>query len=254
VLSGDGHVAWAFTATGRLLRIPVDTASSEEILPALPPRLTPGYAGSMPGSDMVLRAPSGISRGLHFSAGDLVYPVADDSDPDSIAVQIPWEAPPQGPPLIVKREGNPFELALQAAANNAVPVIATVPNDHGDPFVKAAQQDFSALISTGNPAPAGSTIHTWFYNLGPLDRSVPTGVPGPSDPPAVPLAHLGCFLLTDWSSPGRALDMPFLAYAPGQIGIYQADITIPADWPNQTGLLICDINGAKTSAWIPIAP
>ena len=92
VLSGDGRIAWALTATGRLLRITIDTDSIDEVLPALPPRLDPGYAGTVPGSAMVWRSLGGISPGLRFTSGNLTFPVIDETTRDSVAVQIPWEA------------------------------------------------------------------------------------------------------------------------------------------------------------------
>ncbi|MEO8596814.1 MAG: hypothetical protein ABI759_26075 [Candidatus Solibacter sp.] len=258
VLSGDGRIVWAFTASGRLLKIAVDAGTIEEVLGALPPRLGPGYAGSAPGSAMVLASPrgGGISTGLRFTSGTLIYPVIDDASRDSIAVQIPWEAPTgPNPPLLVKRDSNAFELPLAVSLDPVVrPVIAGTTDDKGNYQIKAALQDFSALVSPEHPAPAGSTIHTWFYNLGPLDRPVPTGIPGPSDPASVPLAPLGCFLLPGPAMPGRPLPMPFLAYAPGMIGVYQADLTIPADFPAGPAILACDSNGVPTSAWLAVGP
>ena len=259
VLSGDGRVAWAFTAGGRLLRIATDTGSASEVLSALPPRLWPGYAGSLPGSAMLWRSPEGggISAALSFTSGSLNFPVVDDSSRDEVSIQIPWEAAAgKNEPLLVRREGNPFELPLELSIDSEVrPVIAGSEPPGLNVFqVKAALQDFSALVSPGHPVPAGSTMHTWFYNLGPLDRPVSTGAPGPNDPAAVPLAPLGCFLLPAPATPGRGLEIPFLAYAPGLIGVYQADITIPLDWPAGWALLICDSKGAGTAGWVPVGP
>ncbi|MCU1238506.1 MAG: hypothetical protein JWP63_6473 [Candidatus Solibacter sp.] len=252
VLSGDGRIAWALTATGRLLRITIDTGTTDEVLPALPPRLDWGYAGTAPGSAMIFRG--GSSPGLRFTVGDLTFPVIDETSTDSIAIEIPWEANPQTAPMIVHRDGDPFELAFDAFVERGIrPVIAGQTDERGNYQLKAAQQDFSALVTAANPAPAGSTIHTWFYNLGPLDRPVATGAPGPDDPPAKPLAPLGCFILTAPGTPGRGLEIPFLAYAPGLIGVYQADLIIPADWPAGNALLICDVKGAATSAWLPVS-
>jgi len=255
VLSGDGRIAWALTATGRLLRIVVDTNSIEEVLPALPPRLTSGYAGTAPGSAMVWRTGGGTSPGLHFVAGSLTFPVIDDTTRDSVTIQIPWEASGGATPLVVKRDGDPFELALPIDVETVIrPVIAGSVDARGTYWIKAAQQDFGSLVAPDHPAPAGSTIHTWFYNLGPLDRFVPTGAPGPNDPPAMPTAHVGCFLLTAPATPGRPVEMPFLAYAAGLVGVYQADLTVPPNFPAGNAILICDSNGAATSAWLPVGP
>ena len=256
VLSGDGRVIWAFTARGRLLNIAVDAGTTKETLSALPPRLWPTNGGSAAGSAMVLKSVpgKGISQGLHYRSGNLDFPVADESSADLVAVQIPWEAPVRNNlPLVVTGESNPFEMAVPLQLDESVrPVIAGETDTQGRYQVKAALEDFTALVSSEHPAPAGSTIHTWFFNLGPLDRAVPTGMPGPNDPPAVPLAPLGCFLLPEPASPGTPVPIPFLAYAPGLIGVYQADLTIPADFRPGPAILACDSKGATTTGWIPV--
>jgi uncharacterized protein (TIGR03437 family) len=255
VLSGDGRVAWALAASGRLLRIPVDGGPIEEVLGTLPPVLRSGYAGSVPGSAMAFTQPGGISPGLRFTASGFDFPVIDDSTHDNIAIQIPWDYAEPPSALVVTRSGDPFELALPLSIDPTVRPQVAGEVRNGYLWIKAAQQDFSALVTKDNPAPAGSTIHAWFYNLGPLDRPVPTGASGPSDPAAVPLAPMGCFLLTGPGEPGRGLEIPFLAYAPGLVGVYQADLTIPIDWPAGAFPLACDSAGKSAgSAIVPVGP
>jgi hypothetical protein len=67
VLSGDGRVAWALSAGGRLLRIPIDGGPVEEVL------------GRLPGSAMT------------FTASGFDFPVIDDRTRDRVDIQIPWE-------------------------------------------------------------------------------------------------------------------------------------------------------------------
>jgi uncharacterized protein (TIGR03437 family) len=251
VLSGDGRVVWALTAAGRLLRIVVDTGAAEVVLGALPTSLRSGYAGSVPGSAMLWDAPS-LLPGLRFSSGRVEFPVIDESARDRIAIQIPWEVTGPTGPLIARRDENPFELAIEMYLDTEVRPVLAGDVRKGYVWVKAALQDFSALVSDDRPAPAGSTIHAWFYNLGPLDRPVGTGVPGPRDPASVPLAPLGCFLLREPGAPGRGLEIPFLAYAPGLVGVYQADLTLPEGWPAGPSLLVCDSAGKSTSGWVQI--
>jgi uncharacterized protein (TIGR03437 family) len=47
--------------------------------------------------------------------------------------------------------------------------------------------------------------------------------------------------------------LPFIGYAPGLVGVYQVNVTIPADWPTSTSYLDC-YSGAHFSAlYLPIA-
>ena len=57
-----------------------------------------------------------------------------------------------------------------------------------------------------------------------------------SDPPAHPLAPLTCSIGND---DRQTLAIPFVGYAAGMIGIYQADLTIPDAPPEGESLLIC---------------
>jgi uncharacterized protein (TIGR03437 family) len=121
-------------------------------------------------------------------------------------------------------------------------------------MVKAASQDFSRLVDQENPALPGETVHVWLTGLGPLDRPVATGVPGPFDPPSRPLAPLGCAMFgvgnTNPSWTGVAL--PFVAYAPGLAGFYQVDITIPPDWPAGMFQVACYSGTARTDGFLEV--
>ena len=139
------------------------------------------------------------ATGVRFFVDDLEFPFIENSPTDGVGVQIPWEmadrlTPPNAIyPMVVRRDGNPFELQTNVSIEPGVcPVLARV--DSQSSLAKAALPDFRALVSAENPAVAGTTIHTWLYNLGPLDRPVATGASGPSDPPARPVAGIACYL------------------------------------------------------------
>lgn len=190
VLSGNGRVIWAQTNSGRLLRMDVDGGTVEQVLDALPISARYAFSGSVPGSAVVFQGTFGLP-GLEFTLGDLRFPVVDDTQKDSIAIQIPWEMQDRLPsaqgttfPVVVRRTGHPFELQLGVYVTAGVhPVLALREVKNGNGWLKAALPDFSGLVTEDRPAKAGSTIHTWIYNLGPLDRPVPTGAPGPANPP-----------------------------------------------------------------------
>lgn len=81
-------------------------------------------------------------------------------------------------------------------------------------------------------------MHVYLTGLGPLDHPVPTGVPTPLSPAAHPLTSPYC-----WLDPGLTrLEMPYLGYAVGMIGIYQADLTIPDGVAEGTSVLYCTIS------------
>jgi uncharacterized protein (TIGR03437 family) len=106
----------------------------------------------------------------------------------------------------------------------------------GKDYAKAIHQDFQSLVTPSSPARPGETIHVYLTGLGPLDQAVPTGAPGPVSPAVHPLAPINCWLE---NSPGQQLQMPYLGYAAGLIGIYQADLTMPDNLVRGTPTLYC---------------
>ena len=154
----------------------------------------------------------------------------------------------------IGKEGHPFELSINIISNRASVAPQFEYSDAQAGLIKAASQDFSHLIERNNPALPGETVHVWLTGLGPLDRPVATGVPGPFDPPSRPLAPLGCamFGLGNTNPSWTGVALTFLAYAPGLAGFYQVDITIPADWPAGTFQVACYSGTARTDGFLEV--
>ncbi|HEY4363614.1 MAG TPA: hypothetical protein VGN17_21795 [Bryobacteraceae bacterium] len=273
-ISGNGGFAWVATKTNRLVRVDLNAGGVEEILSAFPTTMTQdttvfpstqvtGFA--VPGS-AVRMVGSGPIAGEHFISGGLEFPIlpADQvtSGPflaPTTLVQAPWELSAQTPatgvaslPMVLRKDGYPFELPLSFGATSQVtPVLQQAPS--GNFLVKAVPSDFSYAIDAAHPAVAGSTVVVWMTGLGPLDRPVATGAVGPANPPAHPLAHLECGLAAGGGPAWRGLELPFIGYAPGLVGVYQVNIKIPADWPTSTPYLDCYSGGRITILNLPVA-
>jgi uncharacterized protein (TIGR03437 family) len=258
-ISGNGEFAWIATKTNRLVRVDLNAGGVEEILGAFPATLREDYSGSVPGSAVRLEG-SAPNTGEHFVSGSTELPILPPDQTASTLVQVPWEfsagLPAQGfaaVPLVLRKDGYPFELPLGFQATDQVtPTLQ--PSLSGNFLVKAVPADFSYLIDAAHPAVAGSTIVVWMTGLGPLDRPVATGVPGPANPPAHPLAHLECGLASMGAGPTwRGLELPFIGYAPGLVGVYQVNVKIPADWTTNTSYLDCYSGGQASTLNLPIA-
>jgi uncharacterized protein (TIGR03437 family) len=76
-----------------------------------------------------------------------------------------------------------------------------------------------------HPVQAGETVEIYAVGLGPTDPVVPAGVPAPSSPPAKLIDLIGI----DVQEPLMNVSVPvvFAGLAPGMIGIYQINATIP---------------------------
>ena len=257
-LSGNGSILWAWTSNG-LLRFDLDQGTNQELLAPFP---TLSFAGgsSIPGSALRFSGGDPVA-GEHFRLNGFEFPILQSQPGQGTVVQVPWEMAPvtQQASLVVSIDGYPFESGI--AFPSLQPGVTVAPafeplyvNSVRVGFLKASSQDFTHLITTDTPALPGETISVWMTGLGPLDQPVPTGVPGPSNPPAHPLAHLVCYMSGLQNDPPlRGVALPFIGYAPGMVGVYQADLTIPADWPAGISSVSClSGTGPQTQAQLPV--
>jgi uncharacterized protein (TIGR03437 family) len=234
-ISGDGSVAWAVTQSNRLLRIDVASGAAAEILPPLGAVSGVDEQG-VPGSAVFIRG-RGFTKDQQALDGATVLPQVDVAA-DGYWVQIPWEynSQPAVPRTITLRApDNPFETVAHVAIRSFLgPQFAV----NADGRVKAAHQDFLSLVTPDNPAHPNETVHVYMIGLGLLDQPLATGQPGPSSPPAKPLATVAC----DLGKP-PALEVSFAAYAAGLIGIYQVDVIMPDTLADAMPQLRCSADG-----------
>lgn len=241
VISDDGKIVWAATVSNRLLRLDLLTNEIDEILPPLG-SLTRGPDGNaVPGSAILIRG-AGFAMTDLVLDGDVPLPVVDAAK-DGLWVQVPWEhaGVPEGRRQVSIRNGqNPFEAVVNLTLTHRIaPNIAKWEDPvTGISYAKAVHADFRSLVTPSSPARPGETVHVYLTGLGPLDYPVPTGAPTPLHPPARPLTRPVCRL----GLPSAPLEMPYLGYAVGMIGIYQADLTIPADAPEGVSDLYCTVS------------
>jgi uncharacterized protein (TIGR03437 family) len=169
---------------------------------------------------------SGFAKGQQAVDSGLSLPQVDTT-PDTYSLQIPWEyrgLRAAANNIGVRAGGNPFEAVAKVYVVDAfTPQFAYVKDTRpGNLNVKAIHDAFSALVSSDNPARPGETLHVYMTGLGPLDQTVATGAPGPFSPTARPLAAMNCKTGTF-----QPIDVPFVAYAAGLVGVYQVDMTMP---------------------------
>jgi uncharacterized protein (TIGR03437 family) len=249
LLTADGQSFFILTRFNRLTRF--TNGVPAELYPPFPASARQSSAGAVPGS--LLRLSGGpFPQDLTITVNSREFPKIA-STRDTCEVQIPWDFPVQSTDsFLITRPGSPFAIADNLTLQRD-PVAAIYTFDQTTE-AKAVQQDFQSLISADNPAPAGSTIHFWLTGLGPLDQPVNTAQPGPADPPAKPLAPFACYIIQN--NLVRGLQIPYFAYAPGLLGVYQVDAVIPADWPIGQSQLTCAVsqNPPVSAANIYIRP
>lgn len=242
VISADGKRVWAVTTADRLLALDLGTGEVDEILPPLGADTRSGVSSEVvPGSSVLIRG-AAFSRVQYVFDGNTRLPVADVT-PEGMWVQIPWEYesfPRSVHELLVRSGNNPFEAVVNVSVTPEPrpQIIRWTDAASGRAYAKAVHADFQSLVTPASPARPGETVHVYFTGLGPLDQSLPTGAPGPLTPLLHPVTPLQCRFP---DSPQQVLAMPYVGYAVGLVGFYQADLTIPDGVSAGSQQLLCTV-------------
>jgi uncharacterized protein (TIGR03437 family) len=251
VLSADGGVLWAMTDFGRLRRFNLRTGVDDEILAPLghtersPRAVGPG----VPGSAMLL--PGKFTRNQTAYVGGQAWPLSD-VNAQGYWYQIPWEWRGPETTLLMRAVGNPFEGVVTIGFGATYQPYFPFQSGASETII-AAHSDFRGVVTRSDPARAGETIHVYMLGLGALEREVPTGVRGPLvDPVRVArpvLCNGGAQGL-----PQVPVDVPAAIYAGGMLGIYQVDVTLPANVPDGQWGLECGDGARFTSQTVETRP
>jgi uncharacterized protein (TIGR03437 family) len=245
VISGDGKSAWVHRTDGKLVRIALDTMQTTEI-PGRHAWMVQQEGGPVPGS---YRHLFGGGFGPDDSSGpasDISVDFAGEPFPTlrattrELDVQIPWGGPPPGQfPLTLRSASSPFVSVLPLDVEAFAPTFERtgMPKDSRRSII-VAHQDFRGVVTPEDPAIPGEIVHAYMTGLGatqaiPLTGSPPSGL-------AYVNQRLVCSVTVPLRNPEPA-PVTFAGLAPGMIGIYQVDISIPQDLPAGDQFLSCSI-------------
>jgi uncharacterized protein (TIGR03437 family) len=151
----------------------------------------------------------GVSVSVNGKAAPVLF-----VDTNQINFQIPWETSPGTAAVIVSSGG------IKSAAVN-VTVVAAAPGlfVQGSHAIVQNYPDFS-LNSSGNPAKVGSTIIAYFTGGGAVSPAVADGAAAGSNSKVLSnvTATVG----------GMSATVSFAGLSPGFVGLWQANIVVPA--------------------------
>ena len=154
-------------------------------------------------------------------------------------LQIPWELAGLNFALVKVRiedsASEPFNLLL----NDYAPSVFDF--QLGGATRAVATHADGRLITPNDPASPGETIVVYGTGFGPVDVAQQTGVAAGSSPVArvlvAPRAFVG----------GREASVLFAGLTPGFVGLYQVNLTLPADLPPGDQTLSFTANGAASN-------
>jgi uncharacterized protein (TIGR03437 family) len=260
-LSGNGKIAFAVTNIGALLHIDTQAGDTQQ-LAAPVPYIENSSGAHAPGSLVFVKGARLASMaavgsvpfrtelgGTTMTVAGLPAPLLSVS-PEQIVFQIPWDvAVDQRPPLslygpiaatrkaIVLAGGDPyfdaaFSFAVYAVDGKSVPLGSFDPQSYYQPC--AVHEDGTGLVTPASPAKSGEIVTIYALGLGAVSPSVANGVPTPFDPLSTITATLQFdFYYGKFLENKHPATVPFAGLTPGFIGLYQLNVLIPDDLPNQ---------------------
>ena len=154
-----------------------------------------------------------------------------------VNVQVPWELAGQ------------TSVQIKVSIDYSSGTVVTVPVAPTSPAVfvygsnqAAALDENAALIGTANSARRGHIVSFFANALGPVSNQPATGDPAPSSPLAVsittPTVTIG----------GVPAAVQFSGLAPGFTGLYQVNVTIPANAPVGSDAVLITSGGVTSPA------
>ena len=142
--------------------------------------------------------------------------------PEQINVQVPFELTP-GQTTTVEIENNGSRSTVGGVpVFPAQPGIFELQSSSGARFAAAVHAD-NRLVSAENPARHGEVVVMFATGAGRVSPPAPTGTLGSSSP--LSLVTLPVVIGVD----DKGADVLFQGYAPGFLGLYQFNFTIPVD-------------------------
>jgi uncharacterized protein (TIGR03437 family) len=254
ILSGDGSTVYAVTLGGRLVKIPVATRTSQELIPRTP-YLSSITSGSFPSPGKLSVLPGVGLTDLSFTADpplpESLYGISvtiqgrtalmQNVAPSALTVLVPSDVVPSAngtvtvPIDVTLNSPSPFDGPHQDLyVPQYAPEFLPMP---GQNTWAAAHQDWNGIVSADSPARPGEVIHGYAVGLGDTSPSVAFGHAAPSTEPLARLTiPIGC----------NNVEVLFQGMAPGYAGVYQIDIRLPLVIPNGNFGLYCVWGGIGT--------
>ncbi|HWQ57357.1 MAG TPA: S8 family serine peptidase [Bryobacteraceae bacterium] len=213
--------------------------------------LAPGSYASIFGSGMsdAAKALSTSSLPLSMAGVSVSFDATGISVPGHLSyvgdtqvnVQIPWELRDQSS---VQMKVTVWDIpsALYTLQLNPYSPAAFEYTDPGTGGQLAAALDSNyGLLTPANPARRGQTIQIYANGLGPVNPQPASGEPSPGAEPlarttAAPTITIG----------GRPAQVLFSGLAPFFVGLYQLNVTVPADAPTGVQPVVISVGGVDS--------
>lgn len=167
--------------------------------------------------------------------------------PGQINVQVPWELAGE-PSADLKVSLLDFSSAtIRVALNEYSPAVFEYTDPGSGRLLTAALDQNSGLVTSANAVRRGSVVQIYANGAGPVDNRPPSGDPAGAQPLS------SCRVTPEVTIGGRGATVLFCGLAPGFVGLYQINATVPADAPAGIQPLVLRVGGVTSkTASLPV--
>jgi uncharacterized protein (TIGR03437 family) len=154
--------------------------------------------------------------------------------PTQISAVVPFTVPNDGTQLTFTVTNGTASNAVTVYSGPSSPGIFTQPSG-GLGSGAVLHADFS-LVTAASPAKSGETIQVFLTGLGTVTGNTAAGAAGPANPLATTVLPVDIGII---GSDGNFYDgtVTFAGLAPNLGGLYQVNVTLPANLPTGTAVL-----------------
>ncbi|MGO4881678.1 MAG: hypothetical protein ACLP59_12750 [Bryobacteraceae bacterium] len=159
--------------------------------------------------------------------------------------QVPWELAGQSTTTLADTANGQTGTAQTVSLATFAPAIFSLDTTGSGPG--AVLDSSYQLVNSTNPAVSGSTyILIYCTGLGPVNATVATGAPAPSNPPASTTTAATVTIGGVQATPS------FAGLAPGYVGLYQVNVQVPASVAAGSSVPVTISIGSLTSNTVTI--
>jgi len=164
--------------------------------------------------------------------------------PGQINVQVPWELAGLASANMKVSIGDFSSSTVPVPLNDYSPAAFEYTDAGSGRLLAAALDQNFALVTAANPVRRGAAVQLYTNGMGPVDNRPPSGEPAGAQPLS------SCRVTPEVTIGGRNAQVLFCGLAPGFVGLYQVNATVPSDAPAGIQPLVMRVGGvtSKTSA------
>ena len=158
---------------------------------------------------------------------------------EQVNVQVPWELAGRNFAFVKVRIGDSVSDFATLDLSDSAPGLFEFILDGRN--IGIATHADGQLVTPQNPARRGETIVVWGTGFGPVDSPQQSGQAAPLNRLVRTLAAVSATIA------GRNAAVSFSGLSPGFVGLYQANVTVPANAPSGEQELVVTANGVASN-------